>query len=59
MAHLGLSPQPRKDHACYIASWLKALRNDKKAIFTAAARAQEALTYLCNLQPAHEVHHAA
>lgn len=39
MADLGLSAQPRDDHARYIANWLKALKDDKRAIFTAAARA--------------------
>lgn len=33
-------------HAAYIGSWLKALRNDKKAIFKAAALAQKAADYL-------------
>ncbi len=45
-AHLRLTPEPREDHAQYIAHWLEVLKNDKKAIFTAAARASEAVTYL-------------
>ena len=32
-------------HASYIASWLKALRNDKKFIFKAAAQAQKVFDY--------------
>lgn len=48
-AKLGVTPEPRKDHACYIAHWLKVLKEDKKAIFTAAARAQEAVEYLVKL----------
>ncbi len=44
-AELGLPSDPRTDHAPYIASWLKALRNDKRAIFTAAAKAQEAVDW--------------
>ena len=32
----------RDDHASYIASWLKVLRNDKRAIFKAASAAQAA-----------------
>ena len=43
---LGLPTDPRKDHAPYIANWLKVLRNDKRAIFTAAAKAQEALDWI-------------
>jgi antirestriction protein ArdC len=45
-AGLGISSSPRADHACYIANWLAALKNDKKAIFFAAARASEAAKYL-------------
>jgi len=33
-------------HADYIASWLKVLRNDKRAIFTAASAASKAADYL-------------
>ncbi len=33
-------------HASYIESWLKALRNDKKLIFNAASQAQKAADYL-------------
>lgn len=45
-AELGLPSDPREDHAPYIASWLKVLKNDKRAIFTAAAKAQEAVDWL-------------
>ena len=40
-ADLNLSVEPRPDHAHYIASWLQVLRSDKRAIFTAASKAQE------------------
>ena len=50
-ADLDLTPEPRDDHAAYIASWLKALKNDKRAIFTAASHAQRAADYLAGLQP--------
>jgi antirestriction protein ArdC len=43
---LGLPTDPRKDHAPYISSWLKVLRSDKKAIFTAAAKAQQAVDWI-------------
>jgi antirestriction protein ArdC len=46
LAHLGLSSEPREDHAQYIASWLKVLKADKRAIFTAASKAQQATDYL-------------
>ena len=50
-ADLGLTPSPREEHAAYIADWLKALKNDKRAIFAAAAHAQRAADYLHQLQP--------
>ncbi len=46
LAHLGLSTTPREDHAQYLASWLKVLKADKRAIFTAASKAQQATDYL-------------
>jgi antirestriction protein ArdC len=45
-AHLGLSAEPRADHAAYIESWLKVLKADKRAIFTAASKAQQATDWL-------------
>lgn len=36
----------RLRHANYIASWLRVLKKDKKAIFTAARKATEAAEYL-------------
>lgn len=41
-AALGTAAEERDDHASYIASWLKVLRNDKRAIFKAASAAQAA-----------------
>jgi len=49
-ADLELTPEPREDHADYIGSWLKVLKNDKRAIFTAAAHAQRAVDFLHGLQ---------
>ena len=46
MADLGLASKPRPDHAAYLASWLMALKNDPKAIFTAAAQAQAAADWI-------------
>jgi antirestriction protein ArdC len=37
-----MEPTEREDHAAYVASWLTALRNDKRAIFRAATAAQAA-----------------
>jgi antirestriction protein ArdC len=50
-ADLGLTPETRADHAAYIASWLKVLRNDKRAVFTAASHAQRGVDFLHALQP--------
>jgi antirestriction protein ArdC len=47
---LGITPEPRDDHASYIANWLEVLKNDKRAMFTAAAHAQRAADYLHGLQ---------
>ena len=51
-ADLGVSNTPRPDHAAYVASWLKLLRNEKKAIFTASRQADRAATYLHDLTTA-------
>jgi antirestriction protein ArdC len=45
-AHLGLSTEPREDHAQYLQSWLRVLKADKRAIFTAASKAQQAADWL-------------
>ena len=49
-ADLGITPETRDDHAAYIQSWLKAMKGDKRAIFTAASHAQKAADYLNGLQ---------
>jgi antirestriction protein ArdC len=49
---LGLSAEPREDHASYLANWLAVLKADNKAIFKAATLAEKAATYLKGLQPA-------
>lgn len=53
-ADLGITAEVREDHAAYIASWLRALNDDKRLIFSAAAHAQHAADYLHALQP-HEI----
>lgn len=58
-ADLSLTPEPREDHAAYIGSWLKVLRCDKRAIFTAAGHAQRAADYLNGLQPKPQAEQAA
>lgn len=56
---LDLAPDVRPDHAAYIASWLKVLKEDKRAIFTAAAHAQRAADFLNALQPQQQAAEAA
>jgi len=48
-ADLEITPEVREDHAAYIESWLQVLKNDKRAIFQAAAHAQRATDYLHKL----------
>ncbi len=45
-ADLGVSNVPRPDHAAYVASWLKALGDDQRAIFKASKMANEAANWL-------------
>ena len=49
-AELRIANEPRKDHAQYLANWLDVLKSDKKALFTAAAKANQAVEYLSGLQ---------
>jgi antirestriction protein ArdC len=51
-ADLELTPEVREDHASYVASWIKVLKNDKRAIFSAASHAQRAADFLHGLQKA-------
>ena len=50
-ATLHITPELREDHIQYVSSWLKILKEDKRAIFTAAAAASRAVEYLEGLQP--------
>jgi antirestriction protein ArdC len=45
-ADLELALEPREDHASYIATWLKVLAADHRAVFTAAAHAQRAAEFI-------------
>lgn len=44
--HHGLTPEVRKDHVQYIASWIKACKDDPTAFAKAFAMAAKAVTYL-------------
>ena len=51
-ADLGIADAPRADHAQYLDSWLRVLKADKKAIFTAASKASQAAEFLASFQGA-------
>ena len=51
-ADLCITPEVREDHASYIDCWLKVLKDDKRAIFSAASHASRAVEFLHGLQPA-------
>jgi antirestriction protein ArdC len=53
-AAFGIASEPRTDHAAYIATWLKVLKQDNRAIFTAASKAQEAFEHLAYLATKNE-----
>ena len=48
-ADLGITPEVRADHTAYIKSWLKVLKSDHKAIFSASSLASKATDYLHNI----------
>jgi antirestriction protein ArdC len=50
-ADLSITPDVREDHASYIGNWLDVLKNDKRAIFSAASHASRAVQHLHELQP--------
>jgi len=45
-ADLELPLEPREDHASYIATWLRVLATDSRAVFTTAAHAQRAAEFI-------------
>lgn len=45
-ADLGITNMPRLDHAQYVASWFLLMRDDKRAIFTAASKAAAAAEFI-------------
>ena len=46
LADLGIAHRPRPNHAAYIASWIRVLKGDPRAIFTAASKAQQAADWM-------------
>jgi antirestriction protein ArdC len=51
-ADLAITNEPRADHASYLASWIKVLKADNRAIFRAASLAEKAAGFLHGCQPA-------
>jgi antirestriction protein ArdC len=51
-AELGITQEPRADHAQYLAQWLRLLKEDSRAIFAASAKAAEAASFLKRFSPA-------
>lgn len=49
-ADLQIHAEPREDHAAYIQCWLRVLKKDRKAVFTAASQASKAAEFLHDLQ---------
>lgn len=50
-AGLEITDGPQPDHASYLGHWLDVLKEDKRAIFTAASAASKAGDFLRRLQP--------
>lgn len=49
-AELGIVAEPTSHNVNYVEQWLRILKADKKAIFTAASKAQQAVEFLAGLQ---------
>jgi len=45
-AEFGVQSRMRDDHAAYVKQWIKLLKDDKRAIFTAASKASDASLFL-------------
>jgi antirestriction protein ArdC len=48
-ADIDILPRTLDNHASYLANWIQVLKDDKKAIFTAAAQAQKAHDFIMSL----------
>lgn len=48
LAHLGLSAEPRPDHAQYLKNWIRGLHDDPKAAWNAAKLATVAFSYMAH-----------
>jgi antirestriction protein ArdC len=48
-ADLEVTNEPRQDHAAYVASWLRSLKQHPLSLFIAASKAERAVTFLNDL----------
>ena len=53
-AEAGISPAVIENQAAYIQGWLKKIRDDRKLVIHAAAKAQKAVDYILNVTPEQE-----
>ena len=51
LSAVGLTPEPREDHAQYLNSWLRALKSDPDALKNAFAEAQKAADFAIGKSP--------
>jgi len=58
-ASLGISPEPRDDHAKYLSNWIKDISDKPATIMSAAAKAQAATSYLLDAQATSQIGLAA
>lgn len=58
-AEFGFDNSTVDNHAAYVENWLKVLKSDKRAIFTAASKASKAVDYMRGLALADELPAAA
>ncbi len=56
---LGITAEPRPDHAAYVDHWLRIMKGDRKAVFAAASAASKAADYLAGLAKPEQVRDAA
>ena len=54
-ADLSITPEVMPEHGQYLQAWLSILKEDSKALFTAASHASRAVDFLHGLQPTVEV----
>ena len=53
-ASCGIAPQTLDNSAAYIASWLKALKDDRRAVVIAAGQAQKAADFILGAKAAED-----